>query len=160
MAFLADHFVRRALNKEPIADGDDLGAHIGFDQGSEANEGPYHLHVYSHRHNTHVTVTKPNRGAIISLSCGNLGFKKSGRKTYDAAYQLCAYSLDRLYQTPHAKKIKTLEVVLRGFGPGREAITKVLLGDEGKWLRDKVCRVMDATRLKHGGTRSKKPRRL
>ena len=56
--------------------------------------------------------------------------------------------------------IKELEVVLRDFGPGREAVTKILLGAEGKALRSKISRIMDNTRLKFGGTRSKKPRRL
>lgn len=56
--------------------------------------------------------------------------------------------------------IKYLEVVLRDFGPGREAVTKILLGSEGKMLRDRILRVCDGTRLKFGGTRSPKPRRL
>ena len=56
--------------------------------------------------------------------------------------------------------IKGVEVVLRDFGPGREAVTKILLGSEGKLLRGRILRVMDGTRLKFGGTRSKKPRRL
>jgi small subunit ribosomal protein S11 len=56
--------------------------------------------------------------------------------------------------------IEHLEVVLRDFGPGREAVTKILMGAEGKRVREKVLRVMDSTRLKFGGTRSKKPRRL
>lgn len=57
-------------------------------------------------------------------------------------------------------QIKTLEVTLRGFGAGREAVTKALLGNEGRLLRGKVIKVSDATRLKFGGTRSPKPRRL
>lgn len=57
-------------------------------------------------------------------------------------------------------QIKQLEVVLRGFGAGREAVTKALLGLEGKNVRHKIVKVADATRLKFGGTRSKKPRRL
>lgn len=57
-------------------------------------------------------------------------------------------------------EIQQLEVVLRGFGAGREAVTKALLGTEGRLLRNKVSKVTDATRLKFGGTRSKKPRRL
>lgn len=57
-------------------------------------------------------------------------------------------------------QIKRLEVVLRGFGAGREAVTKAILGLEGRWLRPKVVKVSDATRLKFGGTRSPKPRRL
>jgi small subunit ribosomal protein S11 len=126
----------------------------------EQSEEPYHFHVYSTKHNTHITVTKPNRDAIISMSCGNLGFKKSQRKTYDSAYQLGAYVVDKLNQIGVAKDIHKLEVVLRGFGHGREAVTKVLLGTQGKILRNKITRVADSTRLKFGGTRSKKPRRL
>lgn len=126
----------------------------------ENNPEPYHFHIYSHKHNTHVTVTKPNRDAIISLSCGNLGFRKSGRKHYDSAYQLGAYVIDKMHQKGLVKSIHKLEVVLRGFGPGREAVVKVLMGNEGRLLRPKIVRVTDATRIKFGGTRSKKPRRL
>lgn len=57
-------------------------------------------------------------------------------------------------------KIQKLEVTLRGFGAGREAVTKALLGTEGRLLRGKIIQVSDATRLKFGGTRSKAPRRL
>jgi small subunit ribosomal protein S11 len=56
--------------------------------------------------------------------------------------------------------IRNVEVVLRGYGKGREAVVKALMGNEGRGLRDKVIRVSDATRLKFGGTRSPKPRRL
>ncbi|PKS06741.1 hypothetical protein jhhlp_006815 [Lomentospora prolificans] len=121
---------------------------------------PYHFHVLSHKHNTHVTVTKPNRDAIISLSCGNIGFRKSRRKQYDAAYQLTVYVLERLYDAGWDRKINKMEVVLRGFGAGREAATKVLLGNEGSRLRDKIVRIADATRIKFGGTKSKNPRRI
>ena len=121
---------------------------------------PYHFHIFSHKHNTHITVTKPNRDAIISLSCGNLGFRKSNRKSYDAAYQLGAYVMDRLNQKGIVERINRLEVILRGFGAGREAVIKVLMGNEGKSLRPKIVRVSDSTRIKFGGTRSKKPRRL
>ena len=67
--------------------------------------------------------------------------------------------LDDKYQGKGGQ-IRQLEVVLRDFGPGREAVTKILLGGEGKALRGRIVRVMDATRLKFGGTRSQKPRRL
>jgi len=123
-------------------------------------EEPYHFHIYSHRRNTHITVTKPNRDAIISMSCGNLGFRKAQRKQYDAAYQLGAYVVDKMHQMGLVKQIQKMEVVLRGFGQGREAVVKVLLGSEGKYLRPKIIRVADATRLKFGGTRSPKPRRV
>lgn len=67
--------------------------------------------------------------------------------------------LDDQYQGKGGQ-IRQLEVVFRNFGPGREAVTKILLGSEGRALRTRIVRVKDATRLKFGGTRSKKPRRL
>ncbi|KAL9073112.1 MAG: hypothetical protein Q9161_003166 [Pseudevernia consocians] len=129
---------------------------------------PHHLHIYATRHNCHITLTAGNRNPIISVSSGNIGFKKAQRGSYDAAYQLGAYvmgliknhaMLDEKYQGKGGQ-IRQLEVVLRDFGPGREAVTKILLGGEGRALRGKIVRVMDGTRLKFGGTRSKKPRRL
>merc|ERR1712098_817774 len=118
-------------------------------------ETAWQLHIYATRHNVHITVVRPpnwyhpqtgkrypekgdNRTVALSLAAGNLGFRKSGRNAW----------------------IRELEVFLRGFGAGREAVTKALLGTEGRYLRGKVVKVSDATRLKFGGTRSKKPRRL
>ncbi|KAF8249558.1 translational machinery component [Wilcoxina mikolae CBS 423.85] len=135
---------------------------LGFDlfslTSAPVQEDDYHLHIYSTKHNTHITFTKPDKGSIVSKSAGNLGFKKSQRGTYDAAYQLAAY----VFKAIEDKNVRprSVEVVLRGFGQGREAAVKALLGQEGKFLRPVVRRVTDSTRLKFGGTRSKKPRRL
>jgi len=123
-------------------------------------EEPHHFHVFATRHNTHITFTKPNRDPLISVSAGNIGFRKSGRKHYDSAFQLASYVMGRIQEQGLNAQIKQLEVTLRGFGAGREAVTKALLGTEGRLLRQKVIKVTDATRLKFGGTRSKKPRRL
>ncbi|GAP82883.1 putative mitochondrial ribosomal protein subunit s18 [Rosellinia necatrix] len=155
---LATGTISRAMNR-PHAD-------TILDNSQEPTEDwgpkhePFHFHIYSHKHNTHITVTKPNRNAILSMSAGNIGFRKTKRGTYDAAYQLCAYVIDKLNQGGWHRKITALEVVLRGFGPGREAATKVLLGNEGRLLRPFIKSVSDSTRLKFGGTRSPKPRRL
>ncbi|KAL1841591.1 hypothetical protein VTJ49DRAFT_6901 [Mycothermus thermophilus] len=138
---------------------DSLTDSLGMTDEEQSPE-PYHFHIYSHKHNTHITVTKPNRDALLSLSCGNLGFRKAQRGTYDAAYQLGAYVIDKMHQKGLVKQIHKLEIVLRGFGNGREAVVKVLMGNEGKHLRQKIVRVSDSTRLKFGGTRSPKKRRL
>lgn len=129
----------------------------GSGHGS-AEEGEYHLHVYAHKHNTHITFTKPDKDAVVSMSVGQLGIRKGNRGSYDAAYQLAA----RVFQKIEEKNVRprNLEVVLRGFGQGREAVVKSLLGNEGKALRPAIRRVTDSTRLKFGGTRSKAPRRL
>ena len=145
---------------------------------------PHRLHIYSTKHNTHITLVQPQRSALdtvssgisgttasatekrkqidtlISLSAGNIGFKKAGRGSYDAAYQLAAFTLKQIQEKGILRDIQRLEVVLRGFGAGREACTKALLGSEGRNLRHKITSVVDATRLKQGGPRSKKPRRL
>ncbi|EAS27673.1 37S ribosomal protein S11 [Coccidioides immitis RS] len=121
---------------------------------------PHHLHVYAHKHNTHLTLTRPNRDPMMSISCGTIGFRKSHRGGYDPAHQLCSYMMAKIQERGFLMDIRQLEVVLRGFGPGREAFTKVLLGPEGKKIREKVVRVTDATRLKFGGTRSPRVRRL
>ena len=120
----------------------------------------YHLHVYAHKHNTHITFTRPNFNPMLSLSAGNLSFRKANRGTYDAAYQLASYTFSRIQEQGWMNDIKNVEVILRGFGVGREALTKALLATEGRNLRSRIIRVTDATRLKFGGTRSEKPRRL
>ncbi|KAK4231742.1 hypothetical protein QBC38DRAFT_465444 [Podospora fimiseda] len=153
-----NQLANNVMGKASGISGDAIAADINLIE--EEEEEPYHFHIYSHKHNTHVTLTNPKRDALISLSCGNLGFKKANRKHYDSAYQLGAYVIDKMHQKGLVNKIKKLEVVLRGFGPGREAVTKVLMGNEGKHLRDKIVKVSDSTRLKFGGTRSKRPRRL
>jgi small subunit ribosomal protein S11 len=66
----------------------------------------------------------------------------------------------KLHESGKSRDITKIAVVMRGFGAGREAVTKALLGSEGRYLRGKIVSVADSTRLKFGGTRSKKARRL
>jgi small subunit ribosomal protein S11 len=121
---------------------------------------PHHLHVYSHRHNTTITLTRPNGNPLLSLSCGHLGFRKSQRSGYDPSYQLSSHVFSRIQEKGLLLDIQRLRLVFRGFGPGRDAFTKVLLGNEGKNIRSLITRVTDSTRIKFGGTRSRKVRRL
>ena len=137
----------------------ELKQYFGEISGNKQSE-PYHFHVYSHKHNTHITLTRPNRDPIISMSTGQIGFRKSQRKHFDSAYQLAAYVMNKIQERALLREIHSLELVFRGFGAGREAVTKALTGVEGRRLRGKIVRVTDATRLKFGGTRSRKPKRL
>jgi small subunit ribosomal protein S11 len=148
---------------------------------------PYHITVYAIKHNTHLVFSEPSRNPILSLSCGSLGLRRAQRSTYDAAFQLCAYFFRKMAEKqwkiggskdPYKNKnpwqtIENItrpvrggsyglgiEVVLRGFGPGREAFQKALLGTEGRKIKPLIGRVTDATRLKFGGTRSPQVRRL
>jgi small subunit ribosomal protein S11 len=142
---------------------------------------PHHFHIYSTKHNTHITLTRPNREPVLSFSSGNIGFRKGQRGSYDAGFQLAAYVMktiqdrgllrsENAFSIENAEgvskgkgaetPIKSLEVVIRGFGKGRDAVLKALLGNEGRLLRGKVMRISDTSRLKFGGTRSPNPRRL
>jgi len=120
----------------------------------------HHLHVYSTRHNCHITLTRPNREPLLSVSSGKIGFRKSQRGSFDAAYQLATYSMNKMHEKGMLVGMEKLEVLLRGFGSGREAFQKALLGPEGKGVRGLVTRVVDSTRHKFGGTRSRNVRRL
>lgn len=121
---------------------------------------PHHLHVYSHKHNTILTLTRPNGNPMMSLGCGQIGFRKAGRSGFDPAYQLSSHVMSQIQERGYLLEIKRLEIVFRGFGKGRDAFTKVLLGNEGRKIRGLVSRVTDSTRVKFGGTRSRKVRRL
>jgi ribosomal protein S11 len=139
-----------------------------FTQMETPRQTEHHLHIFATKHNCHMTLTAPTeatakglkRKSLISLSCGNIGFRKAARGSYDAAFQLGSYMMSRIQNQGLLAEIQRLELVIRGFGPGREAVQKILLGVEGAALRPRIIRVVDATRLKFGGTRSKKPRRL
>jgi len=153
------------LSAETRAQSSDVGPLMNEIQ--RTTEDPYNLqepehslHVYAHRHNTHITLTRPSRDPMISLSCGSLGFRKSHRGGYDASHQLAAYMMGKIQERGFLMDIKKLAIILRGYGPGREAFTKVLLGTEGKNIRSLVIRVTDGTRLKFGGARSRRERRL
>ncbi|KAI9738583.1 MAG: hypothetical protein M1834_008087 [Cirrosporium novae-zelandiae] len=123
---------------------------------------PHHLNIYSTKHNTHLTLTRPSRAPILSVSAGEIGFRKSARGSFDAGYQLTAFLLKNITERNiiAKEKINKLELVFRGFGAGRDASTKAILGQEGKMIRHLITRVTDSTRLKFGGSRSPKPRRL
>lgn len=139
---------------------------------------PYHLNVYAHKHNVHITFTEPSRNPILSFSAGNIGLRKAQRGTFDAAYQLATYTFRKMAEkqwrtggkgatfnpmlTLNEVEVKNrgIEILLRGFGPGREAFQKALLGTEGKIIKPLINKVTDGTRLKFGGTRSRAVRRL
>ncbi|KAJ9660298.1 hypothetical protein H2198_002606 [Neophaeococcomyces mojaviensis] len=146
-------------------------------QAGVAPDEPYHLNVYTHKHNTHITFTEPSRDPILSYSAGNIGLRKGQRGSFDAAYQLASYMFRKMAEKnwkaggkksnqvpvtlndPKTRE-RGIEVVLRGYGPGREAFQKAILGAEGRVIKGLIKRVTDGTRLKFGGTRSPAVRRL
>ena len=169
------------LNRDPSSFVTDEASR---DLDAAYNARPHRLHIYAHKHNTHITLVQPTRSAaettssrivgarvtseqkskmidtLLSISTGNLGFRKAGRGSYDAAFQLISFTLRQMKEKGMMRDLRGLDVIFRGFGAGREAVTKALLGTEGKDIRQRITSVADATRLKQGGPRSRKPRRL
>ncbi|KAJ5610885.1 Myosin light chain kinase-like protein [Penicillium lagena] len=117
---------------------------------------PHHLHVFTHKHNTILTLTRPNGNPMMSMGSGQIGFRKGGRSGFDPAYQLCSHVLAQIQERGYLLEIQRLEIVYRGFGKGRDAFNKVILGNEGRKIRGLVSRVTDSTRIKFGGTRSRR----
>ncbi|KAG4301057.1 hypothetical protein PCK1_002756 [Pneumocystis canis] len=112
----------------------------------------YHLHALCSDNNTIITLTNSHYNRIICVTGGMVGFKKSQRGGYEAGYQACISMFERMTKKNiHPTK---LEIILRGFGKGREAIFKCINGTEGAPFRPFIYRITDATRLKFGGVRA------
>ena len=154
----------------------ELGKAAAYQQSfrpPDNSDEPYHLNVYAHKHNMHITFTRPSRDPILSFSAGNLGFRKAQRSQWDTCYQVAGYTLRKMMEKQWRRggaksnspqltmsDVSRIEVIIRGFGPGRDAFQKAILGPEGRLIKTKIVRVTDATRLKFGGCRSPNVRRL
>ncbi|KAG9291878.1 hypothetical protein G9A89_012163 [Geosiphon pyriformis] len=121
-----------------------------------AQTGEKHIfNVHSSSNNTIVALTRSNGQILIRQSGGNVGFKKAQRGGYEAAHQ-AAISVIKKAQDKNIK-IQEVEIVLKGFGPGREAAFKAIIMPENAF---NVKRVTDATPIPHNGCRPKKARRI
>ncbi|CCH44440.1 37S ribosomal protein S18, mitochondrial [Wickerhamomyces ciferrii] len=94
----------------------------------------------------------------ISLTGGSAGFRKSARGEYEAGFQASAKMFNLMAEKGYLDH--DLEIVVKEFGKGREAFLDALKGKEGNRIRHKVVRVRDATKLKFGGVRAPRRRRL
>ncbi|ORX54590.1 translational machinery component [Hesseltinella vesiculosa] len=124
------------------------------DQLHNMSQAPFQLHVNASFNNTIVTLTRPNGSPLVSASGGSAGFKKAQRSGYEAAHQAATQLLDKM----NAKNLQVpnVHIILKGFGPGRDAAFKALVAG-ANW---NVRRITDATPIPFGGCRPKKARRL
>ncbi|CAK9440152.1 uncharacterized protein LODBEIA_P42520 [Lodderomyces beijingensis] len=95
-----------------------------------------------------------------NVSAGMLGFKKSQRQEYEAAFQVSAKMFRTIEERGYIGPNDKIELVLTNFGKGREAFQAALLGKEGSRIKKNIVRVVEGTKLKFGGDRAKKLRRL
>lgn len=108
-------------------------------------------HIRSSFNNTIITITDLNGNAVAWASAGGLGFKGS-RKSTPFAAQSAAETAARAAME-HG--MKTVEVYVKGPGPGREAAIRSL---QAAGLE--ICMIKDVTSIPHNGCRPPKRRRV
>ena len=101
--------------------------------------------------NTLVSVTDPMGNSIGWSSAGKMGFKGSRKST---AYAAQVVSQDACRQAM-SHGLKTVEVRVKGPGPGRESAVRAAQG-----LGLDISAIKDVTAIPHNGCRPKKARRV
>ncbi len=108
-------------------------------------------HIRSSFNNTIVTITDLNGNAVAWASAGGLGFKGSRKSTPFAAQS----AAETAAKAAMEHGMKTVEVFVKGPGPGREAAIRSL---QAAGLE--ICMIKDVTPIPHNGCRPPKRRRV
>ncbi len=108
-------------------------------------------HVHASFNNTIITITDRQGNALSWATSGGAGFKGS-RKSTPFAAQVAAETAGRVAME---YGIKTLEVRIKGPGPGRESSVRALNA-----LGIKISSIADITPIPHNGCRPPKRRRI
>jgi small subunit ribosomal protein S11 len=108
-------------------------------------------HIHASFNNTIVTITDRQGNVLSWGSCGASGFRGS-RKSTPFAAQIAA---DKAGRAAQEYGVKSLEVRVKGPGPGRESAVRALhaLGFE-------ISHITDVTPIPHNGCRPPKRRRV
>jgi small subunit ribosomal protein S11 len=109
------------------------------------------VHVQASFNNTVVTITDRQGNALSWATAGGAGFRGS-RKSTPFAAQVAAEKAGRVAAE---YGVKTLEVRIKGPGPGRESAVRSLNA-----LGMKVTNIIDVTPIPHNGCRPPKKRRV
>ena len=108
-------------------------------------------HVHASFNNTIITITDRQGNALSWATSGGAGFKGS-RKSTPFAAQVAAETAGRVALE---YGIKTLEVRIKGPGPGRESSVRALAA-----LGIRINSIADVTPVPHNGCRPQKRRRI
>ena len=108
-------------------------------------------HIVSSFNNTIITITDDKGNALAWSSSGHKGFKGS-RKSTPFAAQIAA---EKAGQKATAFGLKSLEVLVKGPGPGRDSAVRALNN-----VGYKITNIKDITPLPHNGCRPPKKRRV
>ena len=120
----------------------------------------YHFHINNSTKNTHITITNYKHDPVIVISAGLLGLKKSKRATEEAGYATAQEALNRfMLKFPSVISQASIELICKGFGPGRRGALSMILGPKGYEIQNRVIRITEATPLEIGGCKRSNRRR-
>lgn len=105
------------------------------------------MYVTATFNNTIVTVTDEKGNTVCWSSTGSLGFPGSRKSTPYAA----TVTLEKAVELAKAHGMNTMEVFIKGPGPGRDAALRVI-----RTQGIKVTMIADLTPMPHNGTRPRK----
>jgi len=108
-------------------------------------------HVNASFNNTMITITDAQGNTIAWSSAGSQGFRGS-RKSTPFAAQVAA---EKAGKVALEYGVKTLEVRIKGPGPGRESAVRSLNA-----CGYKITNIIDVTPIPHNGCRPPKKRRV
>lgn len=107
-------------------------------------------HIRASFNNTIITISDRNGNPLCCSSSGACGFKGSRKSTPYAAQM----ATEQASQAAQAFGLKSVAVVVKGPGPGREPAIKAL----GKFFM--VTEILDKTGVPHNGCRDAGERRV
>ncbi len=113
------------------------------------NEGV--AHIYASFNNTIVTITDKQGNTLSWATSGGSGFRGS-RKSTPFAAQIAA---EKAGIKAAEYGVKSLEVLVKGPGPGRDSAVRALNSSGYK-----ITNITDITQLPHNGCRPPKKRRV
>ena len=108
------------------------------------------VYVTATFNNTLITITDIKGNTIAWSSTGKVGFKGSRKSTPFAATTAVEQAINQAKDAG----LRTVEVCIKGPGPGRDAALRVLRASGIK-----VTQISDVTPIPHNGTRPKKQRK-
>lgn len=109
------------------------------------------LNILATFNNTLLTLCDLKGNAVMSASCGALGFKGSRKSTPFAAAKVGEIIGEKATQMG----MKDAEVIIRGVGAGRESALRAF---SGKGIG--ITKITDMTPVPFNGCRAPKPRRV
>ena len=108
-------------------------------------------HIHASFNNTIITITDRQGNALSWATSGGSGFRGS-RKSTPYAAQVAA---ERAGEAAKEYGVKSLEVTVKGPGPGRESSIRALNA-----IGYKITNITDVTPIPHNGCRPPKKRRV